>query len=99
MEEHSLRQQHEVVKVPISDSQQVRHHATSGAAAREVVEGLALHAERAAGVGVVVSQELQHAVRVKRFFVKNTMSVASASAQSLGGCVAGLQRKTPTRIK
>ena len=64
MEEDSLRKQHQVIEVPISDPEQVRHHAASGAAPREVVEGLALHAEGAAGVGVVVSQELQHAVHV-----------------------------------
>ena len=58
VEQDSLGQQHEVVQVPVSHPKQIRHHAAPGAAAGEVVEGLALHAQGAGGVCVVMPQEL-----------------------------------------
>lgn len=60
VEQHALGQQHEVVEVPVSDPQQVRHDAAAGAAPGEVVQGLAPHPEGAPGVRVVIPQELQH---------------------------------------
>ena len=62
VEQHPLRQEHEVVQMPVTDAEQVGHHAAPRTAAGEVVQCLALHTQGAGRVRVVVPQELQHAV-------------------------------------
>lgn len=64
VEQDPIGKQHKVIQVPVSHPHQVRHHAAPRAAPGEVIEGLALHAQRSSGVRVVIPQKLQHAVPI-----------------------------------